>query len=280
MDPNAPRWTDPYWNRQCFLYNGNYWWIGPDGRWYLYTANGYYWYNWGDNGVVVVPDPTVPVNPPPYTPAPAGQTMVYSTDGTRSVQVTGDNRDAYLYDLTVADPNSDAAQGKFIGTQVAGVNIDYVTTTNPDGTTTQAIEQIELSYDDATALTVVDINGQRRVDTSGDATSAAQSLSLINLVDSTVDPVSLASGLTASSTVMSYQQTTDANGNSVQTLSSIALTVTDGSGNQSTLTFDQDGNATQTLQVVPPPVAPAPPAPQMLLQRSGAFQSLQNGISW
>lgn len=271
-------WFDSYWGRWVFLNNEQWWWQSPDNVTYVYTDSGYYQYDDTDTGIVMTPDTTPPVDAPPdQTPVPAGQTTVYSQDGTRSVQVNGDNRDAYLYDLTATDPNSGAAQAKFIGTQVAGVKFDYVTA---NGIATQSIQQIELSYDDPSALSVVDVNGERRVDISGDALTA----SLINLADNTVSPVSLASGASAPS--LTYQTITDDSGNSSLSLQSITLTVTvtDGSGLQTELTFDPDGNSLNTPAQAPSPDAPAAPqsapAPQSLLQRSGAFQSLQNGINW
>jgi hypothetical protein len=274
-------WYDQYWNRWVFLNNEQWWWQSPDNVTYIYTDGGYYQYDsTDDGGVVMTPDPTTPVvAPPDPTPAPANQTTVYSQDGTRSVQVTGDNRDAYLYDLTATDPNSAAAQAKFIGTQVAGVKFDYVTA---DGVATQSIQQIELSYDDPAALSVVDINGERRVDISGDALNA----SLINLLDSTVSPVTLASG--ASAPALSYATITDDSGNSSLSLQSIAITVTDGSGLQTTLTFDRDGNSLNTpaqSSTGAPPAAPtpAPSAIQSLQNRfqgSAAFQSLKSGLGW
>jgi hypothetical protein len=281
-DDHARRWTDPYWHRECFFYNGQYWWLGPDGLMYLYVNGWYYRYAYGDSGVVVTPDPTPPVDVPPSAPTPADQTTVYSLDGTRSIQITGDNRDAYLYDLTAADPNSAAAQGRFIGTEVAGVKIDYVTSTAADGTTTQTIQQIELSYEDPSALSVVDLNGERRVDVSGNA----QNASLINLADTTVDPVSLAAGVTA--TTLSYQQGTDDSGNATQSLSSVALSVTDDSGNQSTLTFDRDGNSLDSqsqFRAQSRPLAPQPPAAalqtlQQKFEGSETFRALKSGFGW
>ncbi len=271
-------WYDPYWHRWVYLNNGQWWWQNPDtNAIYLYTDNGYYQYDNTDSGVVMTPDPTAPVDAPPDpTPAPANQTTVYSQDGTRSIQVTGDNRDAYLYDLTVADPSSDAAQARFIGTQVAGVKFDYVTA---DGVATQAIQQIELSYDDPNALSTVDVNGQRRVDVSGDA----QTASLINLADNTVDPVTLASG--ASAVSLTYQTTTDDSGGSTLSLQSIALTATDDQGNQTTLTFDQDGNSLDSSSQSAPQTAPtpAPEAVQSLQQKfsgSETFRALKSGFGW
>jgi hypothetical protein len=196
------------------------------------------------------------------------------------VQITGDNRDAYLYDLTVADPTSAAAQGRFIGTQVAGVKFDYVTSTADDGTTTQTISQIELSYDDPSALSVADFNGERRVDVAGDAKNA----DLVNLADSTVDPVSLAAGVTA--TTLNYG-TDDAG---AQSLQSIALTVTDDSGNQTTLTFNRDGasldaaSAQKTRVFKAMPSAAAEQSQLQTLQQkmegSETFRALKAGFSW
>ena len=278
-------WYDPYWHRWCSLHDGQWWWQNPNGVVYYYDGNGYYQYDNSGSGVVVTPDPEPPVDVPPGnpTPAPANQISVYSLDGTRSIQVTGDNRDAYLYDLTVADPSSQAAQGRYIGTEVAGVNIDYVTTTADDGTTTQAIQQIELSYDDSTAVSVVDLNGERRVDLSGDAQNAV----LNNLSDTTVDPVFLAAG--ASGTTLTYQQSTDDSGNTVQSLLSIALTVTDADGNQTTQTFDRDGAALDSssfqssTRVVKPMPTQAPAAIQTLQQKmdgSETFRALKSGFGW
>ena len=280
-------WFDPYWHRWVFLRDGRWWWQNPNGGMYYYDGDNYYQYDSGDSGVVMTPDPTPPVDVPPGdpTPAPANQTQVYSLDGTRSIQITGDNRDAYLYDLPVADPQSDAAQGRYIGTQVAGVNIVYNTQTADDGTTTQTVQQIELSYDDSSSVSVVDLNGERRVDVSGDAQTAV----LNNLSDNTVDPVTLAAG--ASGTTLTYQQITDGSGNSVQSLLSITLTVTDDAGNQTTLTFDRDGAALDTSSSPTDPQSaaravqptPAPAAVQTLQQKmegSETFRALKSGFGW
>ncbi len=277
-------WYDPYWHRWCSLHDGQWWWQSPDNGIYVYTDGGYYRYGDTGSGVVMTPDPTPPVDVPPGepAPAPANQTTVYSLDGTRSIQVAGDNRDAYLYDLTATDPNSAAAQARFVGTQVAGVKFDYVTA---DGIPTQSIQQIELSYDDPGALSVVDLNGERRVDVSGDAKEA----SLINLADDTAGPVSLAFGVTATS--LAYQETTDASGNSALSLQSILLTVTDDSGNQSTQTFDRDGNSldnstpfqSQSRPLASKAPASAPSAAQALdrkFQGSETFKALKAGFNW
>ena len=278
-------WYDPYWHRWCSLHEGQWWWQNGDGVIYVYTGNGYYQYGSSDSGVIMTPDPTPPVDVPPGdpTPAPANQISVYSLDGTRSIQVNGDNRDAYLYDLTVADPQSDAAKGRYIGTQVAGVNIIYGTQTADDGTETQVIQQIELSYDDSSSVSIVDLNGERRVDLSGEAQTAV----LSNLSDSTVDPLFLDSGATG--VTMNYQQTSDESGAGVRSLQSITLVLTDASGNQTTETFDPDGSS---LDAPPSPAqAPAksfqptsaPAAVQTLQQKfngSESFRALKSGFGW
>jgi hypothetical protein len=270
-------WFDPYWNRQLFLNNGQWWWQGPDGM-YLYSGGNYYLYANGDNGVVVTPDQTPPVNVPPVDPtapaAPVATPTTYSLDGTRSVQIVDDNRDAYLYDMTVADPNSVAAQGRFIGTEVAGVKFDYLASAG--GSAVQAIQQIGLSYDDPSASSVVDVNGERRVDVSG----SAQAATLIDLTTTTANSQPLATGVTA--TAMIYRQTEDVSGNAIQRLMSIELTVTNASGS-SMVTFDRDG-VPSDVPAQAPQAAPAPQAQmqtmQQKLQGSETFRALQSGFGW
>ena len=113
-------WYDPYWHRWVYMHEGQWWWTGPNGWNYVYNNGSYYHYDTGNGGVIMTPDPTPPVDVPPGDPTttPVNQTSVYSLDGTRSVQITGDGKDAYLYDLTVADPASPAAQGKYLASGV------------------------------------------------------------------------------------------------------------------------------------------------------------------
>ncbi len=132
----------------------------------------------------------------------------------------------------------------------------------------------------------MDLNGERRVDVSGDDQSAV----LYNLSDSTVDPVFLAAG--ASGTTLAYQPSTDDSGNTVSSLLSIALTITDDEGNQNTLTFDRDGNSLDTpssqstTRVVRPMPASVPSAPsavqtlQQKMQGSETFRALKAGFGW
>jgi hypothetical protein len=100
-------WYDPYWHRWCYMHNGSWWWQTPDGVIYIYRDGLYYEYNDTVGGVVLNPDTTPPVEPPPADPTPAptpdqqGKTF-YSADGSRMVQVVGDDKQAYLYDT--ADP--------------------------------------------------------------------------------------------------------------------------------------------------------------------------------
>ena len=159
---------------------------------------------------------------------------------------------------------------------MAGVNIVYITQTAADGTETQAVQQIELSYDDPSARSVVDLNGERRVDVSGTEQNAV----LVNLADNTVDPVSLVSGVTA--TTLTNQQATDASGNSVTSLLSITLDVTKTSGDQTvtwSYAFDRDGASLDTPPSSFAPISfkptPAPAAVQMLQEKMEGSQTFQ-----
>lgn len=121
---NGYWWYDPYWHRWVYMSNGQWWWQGPDGV-YVYTGGWYYRYGPATGGVIMTPDPTPPVEVPPgdstTTPPPADQASTYSTDGTRSIQVLGDSKDAYLYDLTVTDSNDPAAAGRWLASGVQDV---------------------------------------------------------------------------------------------------------------------------------------------------------------
>jgi len=100
-------WHDPYWNRWCYMRDSFWWWQDPVGIVYIYRDGRYYRYDNAAGGVVIAPDPTPPVEPPPADPTPAPtpdpqEKTFYSADGTRTVQVFGENKDAFLYDT--ADP--------------------------------------------------------------------------------------------------------------------------------------------------------------------------------
>jgi hypothetical protein len=154
-------WYDPYFHRWVYMHEGQWWWTSDDGWIYVYNGGVYYRYQPSNGGVIMTPDPTPPVDVPPGdpTPAPVDQTSVYSLDGTRSIQITGAGKDAYLYDLTAADPESAEAQGKWLASGVksaAFVN---------DGDSVKGI-----------ALTVVDESGVESTlnfDKDGDPTDAA-----------------------------------------------------------------------------------------------------------
>jgi hypothetical protein len=288
-------WYDPYWHRWDYMEAGQWWYQDEFGNIYVYNNGFYYRYGSSDSGVIMTPDPTPPVEVPPADPdvpaptVPDNQASVYSLDGTRSVQVTGDNRDAYLYDLTAADPQSDAAQGRYIGTGVAGVEFVYDTQTGDDGSTTQTIRQIKLTYDDPSASSVVDLNGQRRLDVAEDA----QNATLVNLADSSVDPMPLASGVTDVTFI--NQQSQDDSGNTTTSLQMIVLATTDADGNTVALTYDQDGASIgapsgppaegptdpSTSRAVPP--TPAPAAIETLQKKfdgSETFRALKSGLPW
>src|SRR3989338_8841553 len=105
-------WYDPYWSRWCYWRNNRWWWQDPDhiDVVYVYVDNRYYRYDDARNGVVLRPDPTPPVEPPPQEPSqpsePApdpDEQIYYSAEGTRSVQVLTKEKRAYLYDRTRQD---------------------------------------------------------------------------------------------------------------------------------------------------------------------------------
>lgn len=114
-------WYDPYWHRWCYLQDGSWWWQNPDdlSNTYIYQDGAYYQYDDSDGGVVLNPDPTPPVDVPPGDPTPADPNAktFYSTDGSRMVQITGDDLEATLYD-TSATP---AFQPVLLGTGVTDV---------------------------------------------------------------------------------------------------------------------------------------------------------------
>jgi hypothetical protein len=98
-------WYDPYWHRWVYLRGNNWWWQDPVRPTiiYIYRDGSYYQYGNSVGGVVLNPDPTPPVEAPPAdptpAPAPAPETKAfYSADGTRTVQVFGADKDAFLYD--------------------------------------------------------------------------------------------------------------------------------------------------------------------------------------
>ncbi|MBI3552040.1 MAG: hypothetical protein HY077_05935 [Elusimicrobia bacterium] len=99
-------WYDPYWHRWCYQRDGSFWWVDPaTGDLYIVIDGRFYKYRDGSGGVIVVPDPTPPVEVPPGPADPApnpGSNSFYSADGTRLVQIDGDAKNAFLHDT--ADP--------------------------------------------------------------------------------------------------------------------------------------------------------------------------------
>ncbi len=271
-------WYDPYWHRWTFLRDGRWWWQ-EGGITYVIIDNNYYRY--GDNGgtVVVTPDPTAPVDVPPTAPdapAPAqNQTMFYSLDGTRSVQILGDAKEAYLYDLTAADPASEQAQGRWLGSGVASAKFVADDKTADDGTVTQVLRQVELAYDDASKSAVADVNGEREVVVSGDARSAY----LNNLKDDSVDPVFLTDNETG---VVLFNENSS--------LSLVIVTAkNEATGVDDTLTFDRDGapfvaGIAKAARSASQPLAlrAAATSRQMKqnVQASETLRALTSGFSW
>ncbi|MFI5345606.1 MAG: hypothetical protein ACHQ51_04450 [Elusimicrobiota bacterium] len=280
-------WYDPYWHRWVFL-RDNRWWWQDNGITYVMIDNNYYRYGNNDGTVVVTPDPTAPVDVPPAEPnAPApetNQTMFYSLDGTRSVQILGDRKEAYLYDLTIADQNDREARGRWLGTGVASAKFVTDDKIGDDGSPVQVLRQIELTFDDASKSAVADVNGEREVVVSGDARSA----DLLNLKDDTIAPVRLTDGETGVTLFNEDKQGTD--GVTRPSLLLVIVTATnEATGVDDTLTFDRNGapytaNIAGAARGASQPLARRAAAKSRQLQEkvqaSETLRALSSGFSW
>jgi hypothetical protein len=116
---NAGRWWwyDSHVSRWVYWWNGFWWWPGPAGVAYVYVDNNYYPY---ESEGVTVQNAVVPAAPA-AVPEPSAGKNTPSPDGKRSVQVFGDDAQAFLYDTTVTPPKflkylgSGVAQARFSG---------------------------------------------------------------------------------------------------------------------------------------------------------------------
>lgn len=269
-------WYDPYYNRWVYLHDGRWWWQDPVTPTVVYVIidNNYYRYQDNAGTIVTRPDPTTPVVAPPAepaAPAPApDQDTMYSLDGTRSVQILGENKDAYLYDLTAEDSNGAAAGGRWLASGVKSAKFVYDDQHEADGTTTQVIRQIELDYEDAQTAAVADVNGERKIVITGTERSA----DLYDLEDEGSTPVYLASGV--SEVKLVNGETTDEAGETERSLKLMIVTAKNDAGVDSLLLFDRDGSA-YAPQPAPNNATTGGPTPS----RSAAFDMLQSGgFSW
>jgi hypothetical protein len=259
-------WYDPYWHRWCWQNGSSWWWQDANGVVYIVIDGRYYEYQ--DNGgtVVVVPDPTQPVDVPPGPVAPSQPASYYSADGTRLVTIDPTDGSAYLYDATVTDPSDPRSQGRFLGTGVGSVQFVVAT----DGSA--SLQQIGLTFTDGITTAAVDPNGEREVTLPGDGTAV-----LTNLEDDSAAPLTLSQE--AASITLIDQPGQDSAGESEQVLQQIVVNQQDGT----TATFDQDGNpAGGQFQAAPTAYRPPASAARTLqqhVQNSAAFRSLQN-LSW
>jgi len=263
-------WYDPYYQRWVYLHDGRWWWQNPAQPTVVYVIidNSYYRYSDNAGTIITKPDTTPPVVAPPAEPTPApvddAETMT-SLDGTRSIQILGTGKDAYLYDLTNTDPNQGG--GEWLASGVKSAKFAYDDKHEADGTTTQVIRQIELDFDDATMAAVADPEGERKIVITG----AERSASLYNLKDDTVPAAWLAEGV--SEIKMVNGETTDAAGQTTRALKLLIVTA-----NDSLLLFNRDG-APYDAAAAPAPEPAASPVER--LQKSGAFNMLHTGkIGW
>jgi hypothetical protein len=114
---NAGRWWwyDTHVGRWVYWWDGFWWWPGPGGAAYVYVDNNYYPYE-GEG--VTVQNPVVQEQAPPAAPASAaaGKTVA-GPDGKRTVQIFGDDSQAFLYDNSTQPPTF----MKYLGQGVAQV---------------------------------------------------------------------------------------------------------------------------------------------------------------
>ena len=274
-------WYDPYWHRWTYLRDGRWWW--QDGGVVYVIIDGNY-YRYGDDGgtIVVTPDPAPPVEvpPAPSNPVPAPeQTMFYSEDGTRSVQILGDRKEAFLYDLTIEDQNDRAARGRRLGAGVKSAAFVYDDKTDADGNAYKAVRQIALTFDEAGKTAVADLNGEREVVVSGDARSAY----LYNLKDDSIDPAFLADGVTGVTVI--NEEHAGADGKTSTRSKVFVVSAEDANGTESALMFDRNGAPYDPAAEQPADPAPeAPSAPTLMkmkkVQESPTLKALRAGFAW
>ena len=276
-------WYDPYWHRWVYLHDGRWWWQDPVTPTVVYVIvdDNYYRYRDDAGTVIVTPDPTPPVEAPPAEPnvptVPEGRETMYSLDGTRSVQILGDRKEAFLYDLTIDDPEDRKAKGRWLGAGVASAKFVYDDKMGDDGTPTQAIRQIALTFDDADKTAVADLNGERSVQVSEEARSAY----LYNLKDDSLDPVFLADNTTGVSLINEERQ--DDSGEARTRLKLVVVTARNDVGLENTLMFDRNG-APYDSSAEQPEDRPEPPAQTQLMQQkvqaSPTLRALGDDVPW
>lgn len=269
-------WYDPYYQRWVYLHDGRWWWQDPFAPTAVYVIidNRYYRYQDNAGTIIVRPDPTTPVVAPPAEPAapapsPDADTM-YSLDGTRSIQILGEAKEAFLYDLTATDPNGAAAGGKWLASGVKSAKFVYDDKHEADGTTTQVIRQIELDFEDPKTAAVADLNGERKIVISGEERSA----DLYNLDDEEAAPAYLASGVGEIKLVNA--ETANEAGEIERALKLVIVSAKDDAGVDTLLLFNRDG-APYDAAAPQPGEAPSAPSPAERMQQSPAFNELTSG---
>lgn len=129
-------WYDVAHTRWDFWGNGYWWWVNPAGAAYVYLDNDYYPYQDEDSGVTVEDAEDQPA--PAAVPAPSASGGHDSPDGRRTVQIFGDDAQAFLYDKTTTPPTF----MKYLGSGVSQVRYS-------GGTAGKAL-QILVQYKDDT----------------------------------------------------------------------------------------------------------------------------------
>jgi len=269
-------WYDPYYQRWTYLHDGRWWWQDPVTPTVVYVIinNNYYRYQDNAGTIVTRPDTTQPVVAPPAEPSvpSTDQETMYSLDGTRSIQILGAAKEAFLYDLTAEDSNGASAGGRWLASGVRSAKFVYDDKHEADGTTTQVIRQIELDFEDDSMAAIADMNGERKILITGTERSA----DLYNLEDENSTPVYLASNVSEIKLVNGEAR--DAAGESERSLKLMIVTAKNAAGVDSLLLFNREG---APYDAEAPAPLEAPSSPVERLQKSAAFNMLQSGgIAW
>lgn len=165
-------WNDRFWwydarrARWCYWHNGNWWWQDPVRIQYVYIYedhnDSYYRYDQGQGGVIVRPEEPAPPAPGQPAPAPAPEEVTYySDDGARMVQVYGERKEAFLYDVDDED-----ADPKFVAFLDDGVTeVRFSDTANGQALNILVLTEKKETREDGTEVVVkgfalFDANGQ------------------------------------------------------------------------------------------------------------------------
>lgn len=200
-----------------------------------------------------------PYPPEPIPPQPR-DIRIYSPDGSHVVEITGYERDAYLYDL-----RGDGPYGRFLAAGVRGAEFS-------NRAEDASRRQIELGFYDGRGWAAVDLDGTRKVMVSGPEREAV----LYNLERPGVEPLGLAANVVGVQFI-----STDERADGVE------VTYVDGRGQEATAVFDRDGRVPLDGVDAPQPdpqtgdIPSAGLSEKRLLKDSSSFRGLNSSkLDW